>query len=147
MVIRIETEISIDKDVAGGVRRAQRQRLKDSAQYGLNNAVNEAPEDRGQLTNDLIDPEWRNGKLLWGFNAPYAHAQEFGTEPYFPPLQPLLEWSERVSGGTGLGYYVARVKIPTEGIEEKGFARHGRDKQVQWLKSNGLSDYLEREFD
>jgi len=146
MVIEIDSSVSLDKDAASAFRRAQRQRLKDSGQFGLNHAVNEAPEDRGQLTQNLIDPQFQNGRLIWGFASSHAKPQEFGTVPYFPPIQPLLEWSERVSGGTGLGWYVARVKIPTEGIEEKGFARFGREKQKEWLKSHGLGDYLDREL-
>jgi len=147
MVIQVETDIGIDRDASGGVRRAQRKRIRDSGQYGLNHAVNEAPEDRGTLKQSQIDPEWSNGRLIWGFSADHAKAQEFGTVPYYPPLRPLLEWSERVTGETGLGWYVARVKIPREGIEAKGFARFGRDKQKQWLSSHGLGEYLEREFD
>jgi hypothetical protein len=45
-----------------------------------------------------------------------------------------------------LGWYVARVKIPEEGIEAKGFANEGRDRQANWYKSNPLGPYLEREL-
>lgn len=145
MVISIETDVSVRKDASGALKRAQRERLKDSGQYGLNHAVEMAPEDRGTLTDDLIDAEWQDGKLIWGFNAHYAKAQEFGTDPYLAPFGPLVEWADRVGGGYGLAIYVWR-KIAREGIEEKGFARHGRDKQKQWLKSNSLGEYLEREL-
>lgn len=146
MPVSFQTDVATRKNASGAVRRAQRKRLKDSGQYGLNHAVERAPEDRGSLTSDLIDPQWRNDTLIWGFASSHAKPQNFGTGPYYPPLEPLLEWSERVTGDPGLGYYVARVKIPEEGIEAKGFADEGRDKQKQWLKSNPLSDYLDREL-
>jgi hypothetical protein len=146
MVISIETDIETNKDASGAVYRAQRKRMKDGAQYGLNHAVEKAPEDRGTLTQDLIDPEWRGDTLIWGFGANHAKPVNFGTEAYYPPVKPLLEWSERVTGDTGLGWYVAKVKIPTEGIEGQHFAEEGRQKQIQWYKSNPLSDYLDREL-
>jgi hypothetical protein len=71
---------------------------------------------------------------------------EFGTEPYYPPLQPLLEWSERVTGGKGLGYYVAREKIPNEGIDAHPYARPGAEKTKQYLKGNSFGEYLDNEL-
>ncbi len=117
--------------------------LMDAATVGYNHAVELAPEDRGTLKQTSFPPERRQNDIVYGFTAPYAEAQEYGTEPYYPPLQPLLEWSQRVSGGLGLGFYVAREKIPTEGIDEKRFARAGRDKQERWLDSHDVSDYTD----
>ncbi len=117
--------------------------LMDAATVGYNHAVELAPEDRGTLKQTSFPPERRQNDIVYGFTAPYAEAQEYGTEPYYPPLQPLLEWSQRVSGGLGLGFYVAREKIPTEGIDEKRFARAGRDKQERWLNSHDVSDYTD----
>ncbi len=117
--------------------------LMDAATVGYNHAVELAPEDRGTLKQTSFPPERRQNDIVYGFTAPYAEAQEYGTEPYYPPLQPLLEWSQRVSGGLGLGFYVAREKIPTEGIDEKRFARAGKEKQERWLDSHDVSDYTD----
>lgn len=148
MALSVEIEHETSKDAGQALKNAQRKRLRDSAQVGLSIAVERAPEDRGKLKQGQIDPEWRSdGSLVWGFGGvPYIRAQEFGTQPFYPPLEPLLEWSERVTGEKGLGYYVARVKLPEEGIEEKRFTRDGRDRQKRWLDSNGLQGYLEDEL-
>jgi hypothetical protein len=71
---------------------------------------------------------------------------EKGTQPFQPPIQPLLEWSERVTGGTGLGWWVATVKIPEEGIEAQPYAKPGAEKQKQWYEANSLGQYLDREL-
>lgn len=146
MALNVNVNSKVSKNAGSAIRRAQRKRIKDSAQVGSQIAQEHAPEDRGTLKQSRIDPEWRGESLVWGYDSPHARPQEFGTDEYYPPLKPLLEWSERVSGGKGLGFYVARHKIPEEGIEEKRFVRRGRDRQVSWLKSNTLGDYLEREL-
>ncbi len=117
--------------------------LMDAATVGYNHAVELAPEDRGTLKQTSFAPERRQNDIVYGFTAPYAKAQEYGTDPYYPPLQPLLEWSQRVTGGLGWGFYVARKKIPTEGIDEKRFARAGKEKQERWLDSHDVSDYTD----
>jgi hypothetical protein len=145
MAINVETKVTIDKDASGAFKRAQRKRLKDGAQYGLNHAVEKAPEDRGTLTTHLIDPQWSEGRIIWGFASAHARPQNFGTDPFWAPLDPLKEWAERVTGDPGFAYYV-QWKIAQEGIEPKRFANEGRERQKQWYKSNPLSDYLEREL-
>lgn len=128
------------------VKKAQRKRLKDAASKGFAFSQEVVPEDRGTLRQSSFQPEWRGDKLVWGYTSPYARPQEFGTEPFYPPLRPLLEWSERVSDGQSLGWYVARVKIPEEGVQASPFVRPGRNVQEDYLKSNPLGDYLEREL-
>jgi hypothetical protein len=92
-------------------------------------------------------PEWTSdGILRWGYRANHAKPQEFGTDPYYPPLQPLLEWSQRVSGAKGLGFYVARHKIPEEGIDAQPYARPGREKQSQWYRANDVGRFIEEEL-
>lgn len=145
MALNVDLDVNVSKDASSAIRRAQRKRIKDSADVGSAVAQEHAPEDRGTLKQNRIDPEWRGESLVWGYDSEYARPQEFGTSPYWAPIKPLVEWAERVSGDPGLGYYVQQ-KIADEGIEEKRFVRRGRDRQVSWLKSNTLSDYLEREL-
>jgi hypothetical protein len=132
-----------DRDIASEFESAFFDYLVDGATVGYNHSLELAPEDDGPLKSTSFPPERRGDAVVYGYTAPYAEAQEYGTEPYYPPLQPLLEWSKRVSGGLSLGFYVAREKIPTEGITEKRFARDGRDRQEEWLQNHDVSDYTD----
>lgn len=143
MPLDVSVDIELDRPVGQDIRTAQKDRMMDAATAGYNWSLEQAPEDRGTLKQTSIPPEWRGSTLVWGYTQPYARAQEFGSVPYYPPLQPLLEWSQRVSGGKGLGFYVAREKIPEEGIAAKRFTRSGKDRQEQWLSSHSFSEYFE----
>jgi len=71
---------------------------------------------------------------------------EEGTDPFYPPVKPLIEWSERVTGDPGLGYYVAKHKIPTEGIDAQPYLEPGAEAAVDWFNRNSVSSYIEGEF-
>lgn len=145
MSVGFEVEKEIDMNVGHRVREAQFDRLMDAATVGFNWSQENVPSDTGNLRRTAFPPERREDGVVWGYTAPYAKPQEFGTDPYYPPLQPLLEWSERVTGDKGLGFYVAREKIPEEGIEAKHFARDGRERQRRWLASHSLGEFLDSE--
>jgi hypothetical protein len=122
--------------------------LKDSAQAGQNMALEEVPEDRGTLRKSLAQfvPQERDGSIVWGIGGqPHAAPMEFGTDPYWAPIQPLIEWAERVAGDPGLGYYV-QWKIAQEGIDAQPYLRPGAEIQEEWLKSHDVRDYIEDEL-
>jgi len=122
--------------------------LKDSAQAGQNMALEEVPEDRGTLRKSLAQfvPQERDGSIVWGIGGqPHAAPMEFGTDPYWAPIQPLIEWAERVAGDPGLGYYV-QWKIAQEGIDAQPYLRPGAEIQEEWLKSHDVSSYIEDEL-
>lgn len=143
-------EVNLERDSVDNlghkVQRSQEKRMMRAATIGYNWAVEQAPEDRGQLKQTSFPPEWDGDILRWGFTQPYAKKQEFGTDPFYPELEPLLEWSKRKTGGVGLGYYVAREKIPTEGIDEKRFARDGKDRQRRAYDGESFEDIFEDEL-
>jgi hypothetical protein len=146
-------EIDIDAEIADGigpkVEQGVKEYLMDGADKGHAVAVDRAPVDRGTLLQALssFPPTWVDGSVRYGVqDVPHARPMEFGTAPYYPPLEPLLEWSERVSGGKGLGFYVARVKIPSEGIDAQPYMRPGRDAQESWYGSHGVGEYLDEQF-
>ena len=86
-------------------------------------------------------------QIRWGVrDTPYARPMEEGTAPFHPPLEPLLEWSQRVTGEKGLGYYVALHKIPTEGITAQPYIAPGVRSQVSWYDSHSPKKYIDREF-
>jgi hypothetical protein len=123
--------------------------LLDGAQAGQNFAMEVVPEDRGTLRMSMAQftPEIRNGEVIWGTqDVAHARPMEFGTDPFHPPLEPLLEWSKRVTGDEGLGYYVALHKIPNEGIDSQPYLRPGAEVQKEWYQTHNPSDYIEDEL-
>jgi hypothetical protein len=129
-------------NLSGEVESKTRSELMDAATIGYNWSLELAPEDRGQLTSTSIAPEWRDGTLVWGYTAPYAGAQEYGTEPYYPPIKPLLEWAERVLGDRSAGYAV-QEKIAQEGIEGKGYIKAGAERMKRSLAGERFTDLFD----
>lgn len=149
MALEIDIDMELAQGVGPKVEQGVRDYLEDGADKGHAVALDKVPVDRGTLQQALASypPTWVDGSLRWGVqDTPHARPMEFGTGPYYPPLEPLLEWSERVTGSKGLGYYVARVKIPTEGIDAQPYARPGRDAQKSYYSSHSVSDYIEDQF-
>nr|ADE29286.1 hypothetical Zn-finger domain protein [uncultured virus] len=133
-------------DYGPKVRAAVMRYLKDGAQAGQNVALEEVPEDRGTLRKSLAQfvPQERDGSIVYGVGAvPQALPMEYGTDPYQPPIKPLLEWSKRVTGDEGLGWYVATVKIPEEGIDAQPYLRPGAEAQREWLRNHDVSEYIQ----
>lgn len=143
----IETGIESRRSLtmAPRVRRAYRSFLQDGMAKGFAVSQEEAPEDRGTLTQTAFSPEWRNDRLVYGYTQPYAQAQEKGTAPFTPPKQPLIEWGERVASDPGLGMAVWH-KIREEGIEAKHYMRSGRRATEEWFQRNSFDRYLTDEF-
>jgi hypothetical protein len=127
------------------VERGVRKWMKDGATAGFNFSQEVVPQDRGTLLQSGVPPQFQaDGSIVWGYNAEYAPYMEFGTEPgHTPPVQPLVEWAERVADDPGLGYYVATEKIPSEGVSEQPYARPGAEQQKRWYQSHSASSYIE----
>ena len=149
MALNAEVDANITKDMGPRAIRGVKQYLRDGAERGHAEAVDRAPVDRGTLQRAVAEfmPTWEGDTLRWGVrDIPYARPMEFGTGGFYPPLQPLLEWAERVSGDKGLGFYVARVKIPEEGIDAQPYIRPGRDAQAKWYRSHSADSYIRDEL-
>lgn len=150
MAISVSIERTIDTDLPVNVRNGIRRYSQDGMQYGFSIAFEEAPEDRGAgggLKAGMFEPEWRGDKLVWGVaDKPHALPMEEGTDPFYPPVAPLIEWSERVSGDKGLGFYVAKHKIPEEGIDAQPYMEPGAEAAIDWFDRNSASDYISDEF-
>jgi len=70
------------------------------------------------------------------YTASYAGAIEWGSRPHRPPVEPLIDWSERKLGVHGkdarrAGWAIA-LKIAREGTEPRPFIRPA----LQFLKRN-----------
>lgn len=145
MAIQVSTERTVNKNGSQALKRAFRKRLEDSADRGFAESQRRAPVDRGTLQQSGYTPTWDGDTLHWGYRADHAKPMEFGTEPFWPPIQPLKGWANRVLGDESAAYAIQK-KIAKHGINAQPFARPGRDAQVRFLKSNDLAKYLKREF-
>jgi hypothetical protein len=63
---------------------------------------------------------------------------EYGTPPFEPDTAPLVEWAERVANDPGLGYYLANVKIPQEGVDAQPYLRPAAERMAPFLENRGL---------
>jgi hypothetical protein len=93
----VEANINITAD---DVLEAHRDRLKKAGELGFAVSQEEVPFDTGFLHGSGFAPEFRDGgnTLVFGYTAEYAEAMEEGTEPFTPPLEPLLRWGDRNFG-------------------------------------------------
>ena len=146
-------DASVDADIQGRLgEKAQRgieRFLLDGAQAGQNRAMEEVPEDRSNLRMSMAQfvPEVRNGDVVWGVGGqPHALPMEFGTDPFWPPAKPLVEWAQRIGKDEGFGYYV-QWKIAQEGIDEQPYLRPGAEAQSAWYEQHDPSSYVEDELD
>jgi len=144
MALNIDISKTVSLDAGPAIKAGTRQWMEDGAAAGFAKSQEEVPEDRGTLRQSGFQPEWTaGGTLRWGYSAGHADDMEFGTRPFWPELEPLLDWAERVVGDRSFGYYVAREKIPSEGIDAQPYIRPGRDKQVQWYNARDVRSYID----
>lgn len=144
MVISVSVKAS-RKDASGAVARAFRQYLKDGADSGFAESQQRVSVDRGTLLQSGFPPEWDGDTLRWGYRANHAWAMEEGTDPFWPPAQPLVEWADRVLGDPGLGYAVQHT-IAKYGLDAQPYARPGAEKQAAWYRAMPFERYLKREL-
>jgi len=146
-MIGIETDLEVNLD-SEDVLQAHRQRNLDAATKGFAVALEMAPEDRGKLKQEALEPTVRGDTIVYGVGGglPYAMAQEFGTAPYTPPITPLLEWGERQLGSRDAGAAVWQ-KIREEGIDEKSFLRDSLDAAQEVLEGTDPAEVIDNQAD
>lgn len=99
-------------------------------------AAENAPRDMGQLQADLIQPMVEQlGALVVrvrvGSNLPQTGPHEFGTDPFWPPVDALRPWANRVLGDPDLAFVAAR-SIAETGLEEQRFIRDAIEEHLDW---------------
>lgn len=135
----LSTNVSLDVNItAEDVYQAHRKRVKDAADLGFSVSQEEVPVDTGTLKQSGFPPEFRGENVVFGYTARQARPMEEGTAPYYPPVQPLVRWAERIGKDAGFGYYVARKKIPEEGIDAQPYLRPAARRMRPWLDNHGL---------
>lgn len=90
-------EVELNKEITSQeVIEAHRSRMKDAADLGFAVSQEEVPHESGTLQDSGFTPEWRENRLVFGYQARHARPMEEGTGAFTPPLEPLLRWADRV---------------------------------------------------
>lgn len=87
----------------------------------VNNAKEEAPVSSGRLRQSIQIQEQGENEILVGTNLEYAPYIEFGTEPHYPPIEPLKKWVRRKLNVEEDVAYAVQQKIGQEGTEPNPF--------------------------
>lgn len=162
----LSVQADITENIAGLTREAIFEFLRDGAEAGQAVALERVPQDDGDLLKNMaqFQPEAREGRVVWGVSdVPYALAIDQGTQPFTPPLRPLLEWADRTfsternadevlqdldENGWHPGIFnhpgaAVWSKIRSEGITANPYLTPGAEAQADWYKSHDPSEYIE----
>jgi hypothetical protein len=86
-------------------------------------AIKNAPFDVGDLRQKItVFPEILANHYVLTSHAEYSAALEYGTRPFYAPIEPLKKWAARKIGDESVAYAV-RAKIAKEGITAHPFMR------------------------
>lgn len=136
----LEASVDLNVDIStDDIMQAHRKRLEDAGKVGFAFSQEVVPVDRGTLKQSGFGPEFRGDDLIIGYQARQAAPMEFGTEPgHTPPIQPLVEWAQRIGKDPGFGAYVATQVIPEKGVQAQPYLRPAGERMTQWLNNHGL---------
>ncbi len=86
----------------------------------VNEMKQEAPVHEGRLRQSIQILGQEDGKYFVGTNVDYAVPLHEGTDPFYPPIEPLKNWARLKLGAENLAYAV-QEKIAEEGVEPNPF--------------------------
>lgn len=135
-MLSVETKVQNETELADETLSDVRELLMDAASVGFAHSQELVPQDRGTLLQTAFPPEFRGEDIMYGYTQPYAESMEFGTQPYWPPIQPLREWARRVGLPEGVEYAV-QAKIAEVGIDEQPYLRPSVKRMKRYLRSHG----------
>jgi len=95
----------------------------------VNELKKEAPVHEGRLRQSIQIFGKDENKYYVGTNVNYAMDIQMGTEPFYPPIEPLRRWARLKLGSEKLGYAVQQ-KIGQEGISKNPYV----DRAVENIK-------------
>ena len=125
---------------SGKLLKRQKKLIYESVYEGCLKSVKpmaeRSPVDTGLYASGWAVRKINKEEIQFGNTTPYAENVEYGTEPYKPPYQPILEWSARQMQTTPddpkakrMAYYVVK-KIEREGIEPKYVLEKGLEEVI-----------------
>ena len=145
-MMEISTAVGIDRDASGAVERATERLLLDAADAGFQKSQEAVPVDQATLLQSGVPPTvTRDGSVVWGYNAKHALPVEEGSEPHWPPIDPLRGWARRVLGDESAAYAVQQ-KIAEEGTDAQPYARPGAEVMKAHLRGGRITKYIEEEL-
>ena len=97
-------------------------------------AIDSAPFDQGLLRAGItLFPQILANKYVLVSNTNYSASIEYGSRPFYAPIQPLKEWARRKLGDENIAYAV-QAKIAKVGITASPFFRPALSQvQTYWL--------------
>lgn len=127
-MIGTETRVKKQTNGSAGLKEGISEALRDAADSGFERSqelIAQQSVDTGRLLQSGVPPKlMADGSIQWGYLAPYSRYVEFGTEPHYPPIEPLKGWARRVLGDESAAYAIQR-KIAQEGTQAQPFFRPG----------------------
>lgn len=111
-------------------------------------AKDNAPVDTGALRASIRSTVEEVGATILhiriGSSQEYAAAQEFGTDPFFPPPSALREWARSVLGDADAAYPVAR-SISESGLEAQPYLRPAFRDNIRFIVDR-INDAVDSAF-
>jgi hypothetical protein len=140
-VIGLEVSADDPGDVGDAVADGTRAAILEAAQAGFARSQAEVPVATGALkqSGELVETP-QGGR--WTYDSEYAAYVEGGTEPHYPPIEPLKEWAAVVLGDPDAAYAVQET-IAREGTDPQPFVKPGFERMAAELKRRGVSTDIE----
>jgi len=121
---------------------------RDIGQRIRGDAAENAPVDTGQLASSIEAVVESVGSTITeirvGTNRDGAAAQEFGTDPFFPPPSELRDWARRVLGDPDAAFAVAQ-SISETGLDEQPYLRPAFEDNLEYVVDR-INDAVEAAF-
>ena len=124
------TEIDVS-EVDEAIREEVKKVLIEIATTLTNNAKKEAPVNSGELRQSIQVLERGENEIIVGTQKNYAPFVEFGTEPHFPPIEPIKKWVHRKLGMGDDVAYAVQQKIGKEGTDANPFMQRAIEETRQ----------------
>ena len=105
-------------------------------------ALDNAPFDRGYLKGKIsVFPQILADEYTLTSRAPYSAVMEYGSRPFYAPIEPLKGWAGRKLGDPDAAYAV-RASIAKKGIKAQPFMRPA----LYQVESFWMPFYTKQEF-
>lgn len=98
----------------------------------INNAKEEVPVSSGELRQSLQILDSNDGVVL-GTKKEYAGYVAEGSDPHYPPIEPLKKWVKRKLGLNENVAYAIQQKIGAKGTKGNPFMKKAIDKTMEDL--------------